>query len=314
MRFPLAPGLLTVAALLALAASAAALPALPSTPIDVSDLPAAALAAPGLGEGPALVGPASIVAHAAEVVQAGPTGPEDLAALAAQQDIVAALEPAVPSAWTLGRTLASLPLPAASIAAPAVVPELVPAPARAAVVAVGAAGMVLSLLPRVPLLPMYSRIQREEAMLNGRRNQLYELVRSDPGIHLSDLVRRSGLGWGAALYHLSVLEKNRVLVVHAEGGFKRYFANGAQSHHDLPRIAALRHGAAKALYEAVHAWPGKSGRELADTLGLSPSTLARASERLEDAGLVRRVRAGRRMLYFPAEAAVPMAAPASAAA
>jgi predicted transcriptional regulator len=165
------------------------------------------------------------------------------------------------------------------------------------------AGALSLAFPKLPLLPLYSRIEREEAMLNSRRSQLYELVRSEPGIHLSDLVRRSGLGWGAALYHLQVLEKNRVLVAHNEGGFKRYFANGLHHRSEQQRFVALRHEAAKALFEAITTAPGRSGRELAEAVGLSPSTLARASERLEEAGLVKRLRNGRRVLYYPAEPA-----------
>lgn len=269
-------------------------------------------------EVPQLTGPAHIVARAAALVGSRePVSADQLRLLAAEQHLVAAVEPVGPLAWRLGRFLPPVPpLPAASVALPSPVEGALslPAPARAAVVAAGVAGLLSLALPRLPLLPLYSRIEREEAMLNARRSQLYELVRSEPGIHLSDLVRRSGLGWGAALYHLGVLEKNRVVVAHAEGGFKRYFANGMHPREDMTRLAALRHGAAKALFDAVKASPGRSGRELAETLGLSPSTLARASERLEEAGLLRRLRAGRRVLYFPAEPVQAAASPVAAAA
>lgn len=310
-----------VLALLALAAPAAAQPVLPGDLGAALDAAPAAPAAPVpafLAEPtamPDVVGHAGLVARAAALAE-DPGAVDELALLAAEQHLHAALDPAEPLTWRLGRFLPAAPdLPLASIAAP-VSREgaALAAPARAAVAVVGVAGLAALVVPKVPLLPLYSRIQREEAMLNARRSQLYELVRTEPGIHLSDLVRRSGLGWGAALYHLGVLEKNRMLVAHDEGGFKRYFANGMHRPAEMQRLVALRHGAARALFDAVVAAPGRSGRELSDHLGLSPSTLARASERLEDAGLVRRERAGRRVLYFPAEPGTVATAPVAVAA
>lgn len=263
---------------------------------------------------PDITGASVIVARAAQHVATGAGGAE-LESIAREQQLVASLRPLKPTSWTLGRFLPPMAaLPSASLVAPSPVEGPLGAPARAAVTAIAMAGVASLALPKLPLLPLYSRIQREEAMLNARRSQLYEVVRAEPGIHLSDLVRRSGLGWGAALYHLSVLEKSRVLVAHNEGGFKRYFANGVHHRAEQTRLVALRHEAAKALFEAVQAMPGRSGRELATALQLSPSTLARASDRLEDAGLVKRMRAGRRVLYFPAEPVASAAPPMPVAA
>lgn len=319
MRLPLAAAVAFVA-LAALAAPAAAQPLLPEGLAQ----PAGPTASPALPDAGALAGPldmpdlvgrADLVARAAALAE-DPAGADDLAALAAEQHLRAALDPAGPVAWRLGRFLPPVPaLPLASTAGAIVAePWGLAAPARAVATVAGLAGLAALAFPKLPLLPLYSRIQREEAMLNSRRSQLYELVRTEPGIHLSDLVRRSGLGWGAALYHLGVLEKNRMLVAHDEGGFKRYFANGMHRPQEMQRLVALRHGAAKALFEAVVTAPGRSGRELAEHLGLSPSTLARASERLEEAGLVRRERAGRRVLYFPAEPGPAAATPVAVAA
>jgi DNA-binding transcriptional ArsR family regulator len=258
---------------------------------------------------PAFTGPADLVARAAALAsRPGGLAPDELGLLAAEQQLRTSLEPARDLGWSLLRLDFRLPeLPSAAVLVSPAHPA-VPLPTSAAVVASSMASLVGALAPRLPAMPGYSRIEREEAMLNSRRSQLYEMVRAEPGIHLSDLVRRSGLGWGAALYHLSVLEKNRVLVAHAEGGFKRYFANGLHHRGEMARMTALRHVPARQLFEAVQSRPGLSGRELAMALGLSPSTLARASERLEHAGLVRRVREGRRMRYFPAEPAAPVLA------
>jgi predicted transcriptional regulator len=264
---------------------------------------------------PAVTGPATIVARAASMlVEHGSVPLHDQRVLAAEQQLRSSLQPSTHMMWTLGRYLPPAPLVPSIVHTPSPAGIAIAPVGKVAVVAMGALGLLAVAFPRFPILPLYSRIEREEAMLNSRRSQLYELVRAEPGIHLSDLVRRSGLGWGAALYHLSVLEKNRVLVVQAQGGFKRYFANGQHHRHEMPRLAALRHEAARLLFEAIQAVPGRSGRELAAALDLSPSTLARASDRLEDAGMVRRVRAGRRVLYFPVEPRPSVAASAVAAA
>jgi len=304
-----------LAGLLALSATAAAGVG-PDLPVAV---PSALGHAAGLAQSepaaePAFTGAADVVGRAASLAQSPEQlQPADLRLLASEQQLLAKVEPAADLGWDLLRYVQLPSLPAAATTLQPAHP-LLPVPASATVAALGVTGFLGALLGRLPVLPLYSRIEREEAMLNARRNQLYDIVRAEPGIHLSDLVRRSGLGWGAALYHLSVLEKNRVLVAQAQGGFKRYFANGQQSRQDMQRMAALRHGASKALFEAVQRAPGSSGRELAAMLGLSPSSLARASGRLEDAGLVVRVREGRRMKYYASPASAHAAAPAAVAA
>lgn len=307
MRVALAAAVLLAG--LGLAGAAASLPdgdALPLQP--PASLPAAAHppASPAWpraepGHSPELAGPAPIVARAAGLLASSPAlPPEQLEALAAEQQLLAALEPSADLGWTLDRIVeAAPPLPAAGAAAEPAILGLAPPATRAAGVAAGAAGVAALVAPKLPAMPFYSRIEREEAMLNRRRAELYALVRSEPGIHLSDLVRRSGLGWGAALYHLAVLERTRVVVAQAEGGFKRYFPNGVHPRSEMARLAALRNAPARALFEAVRSGPGRSGRELAASLGMSPSTLARASLRLERAALIRRVRLGRKLLYFP---------------
>jgi DNA-binding transcriptional ArsR family regulator len=226
--------------------------------------------------------------------------------MAAEQQLVAAVQGNPPLDWRISRDVSLPPLVSASLFQPSPASDVLGAQAPiAAVAAVGVAALVSVGIPTLPFGAFYSRIEREEAMLNRRRNDLYDFVRAEPGIHLSDLVRRSGLGWGAALYHLGVLEKNRVLVAHTEGGFKRYYANGEHGRQDMARFAALRHGSAKLLFDAVQAQPGRSGRELSQSLQLSASSLARATGRLEGAGLLRREKAGRRVLYFPAHPASP---------
>lgn len=277
-------------------ASSAALPgAFPPNPLAEAAGEPAAL--------PALTGAANVVGRAATAVQKGPLGAGELRALAQEQQLIATVQGAPPLGWELRRQLPPIPpLPTASLAPPSPASQLLGQQAPvAAIAAVGIAALSAVGLPTLPFGSFYSRIEREEAMLNRRRNDLYELVRAEPGIHLSDLVRRCGLGWGAALYHLGVLEKSRVLVAHAEGGFKRYYANGAHGRAEMVRFAALRHDSARVLLEAVQSQPGRSGRELSQSLRLSSSSLARATGRLEGAGLLRRERAGRRVLYFPTE-------------
>ncbi|MCA1812824.1 MAG: winged helix-turn-helix transcriptional regulator [Halobacteriales archaeon] len=307
---------LALVALLALSATTAQVSARDNLgPVTLDPLaPASAFPGPlgsvpqaGPAAEPAFTGAADVVGRAASLAQ-GPEqlGPEAKSVLAAEQQLRAAVQPRLDLGWDLLRYVQLPALPAATVMVQPAHPAM-PLPATATVAALGLSGLLSALLGRLPALPLYSRIEREAAMLNERRNQLYDIVRAEPGIHLSDLVRRSGLGWGAALYHLSVLEKNRVLVAQAQGGFKRYFANGQQSRQDMQRTSALRHAASKALFEAIQHAPGCSGRELASMLGLSPSSLARASGRLEDAGLVVRVREGRKMRYFAAQTGQPAA-------
>lgn len=162
-----------------------------------------------------------------------------------------------------------------------------------------AAGATLLALALRFAWAFYTRLPSEGVMRNRRRAAILDLVATEPGVHLSALRERTGLGGGALAYHLAVLERSgRVSRVKSQG-YVRFFPAGALNPGAMRERAALLAGSHARIMQAVNERPGIAQRDLAAMLGVSRVAIHRAASRLEAAGLVRCERAGRARVLWP---------------
>ncbi|MHB8586818.1 MAG: winged helix-turn-helix transcriptional regulator [Thermoplasmatota archaeon] len=147
------------------------------------------------------------------------------------------------------------------------------------------------------VLPLYSRIQRESVMDQSTRERIYGIIREDPGVHAHQISSRAGVGWGTTVYHLKLLEDHRLVVGERQGRYKRFFPSagyvGVKS-----AMGALRNETSSAVAAFVAEHPGTSQREVCEALNISASLVSWHVDRLEQAGLLKRVREGRSVRYF----------------
>lgn len=149
--------------------------------------------------------------------------------------------------------------------------------------------------PPALLLPAaYSRSVAEEPLANERRSHIFELIHARPGVSQSSLVAETGLATSTVRYHLGVLESAGLVQARTVLGQVRLAELG------VPRVnvdleAALSDGGTAPVLTAVAGLDGPSVSEVADELSKAPSTVSYHVERLEEAGLLERERAGRRV-------------------
>jgi DNA-binding transcriptional ArsR family regulator len=135
--------------------------------------------------------------------------------------------------------------------------------------------------------PLYARLQHDEVLDNRTRVALYRFVVDHPGVNVSDLVKEFGLGWGATVYHLRVLEKNHLVVQSRQGRQVCYFQNGGTfSVAQRAGLSALRNANAALVARVVLAQPGVQQREICRSTGLAQPTVSWHLQRLEESGLV----------------------------
>ncbi len=154
----------------------------------------------------------------------------------------------------------------------------------------------LLLARAVPLLGGYSRILSGDPLRNPVRASMVEAIKADPGVTASHLARRLGIGWGSLAHHGSLLCKEGLILIESHGRYRHFFPSG------LPRekrtaLALLRSTRTRHALDAVVANPGISQRDLAGILGVTPAGALWHAKRLENAGLLRRQRYGRRVGY-----------------
>ncbi|MBI2078406.1 MAG: MarR family transcriptional regulator [Euryarchaeota archaeon] len=150
-----------------------------------------------------------------------------------------------------------------------------------------------------PVARLFTRLERPRLLEQRVRGQIHDVVRDDPGVHASQIQSRLGLAQGQLQHHLGVLERERLLVRVPVQGAHHYFLSGTVSPAEMRAMAAARHGNLDRVLAEIRENPGIPVAELAARLGLSPPRVSRLSQRLEDLGLVERVRTGRQVLLRP---------------
>ncbi len=141
----------------------------------------------------------------------------------------------------------------------------------------------------------WDREKQEEALLLDTRRKIYEAVRKNPGIHLRELQRLTGLAMGQLEYHLDLLERVGLVRSRKQGRYRRYFP--ADSEDDPNLVGIVRSRVGRAILEYLLGVPRANHEEIAEAVGVSPSTLTWHMKRLADAGIVERRKAGRHTYY-----------------
>ncbi len=141
-------------------------------------------------------------------------------------------------------------------------------------------------LKAAPMFGLFSRIQKDDLLDHPVRSQLMHAVETHPGAHYQHLVKEVGKGRGVVEHHLRKLESGGLIQRKRTDGYTCYFAKGRVDNRVMDALPAMKSPTAAKLVESVLARPGVTAKELAATLGISPSTASHHIGRLRQAGLL----------------------------
>lgn len=226
--------------------------------------------------------------------------------------------PALPPIGTPFDPLAG---PAQPIASPVTLPEAAPAPPKwlfdpanlpqpaPEAVAATAVGSALALVG----LMLYSRLSRGQLLEHERRDEVYKLVQAEPGISLTDVAQRCGLGWGTTVYHLDRLERAGFVASERNGARRCYFPIGTVAKDARAPLGALQQETTRSVATFVVERPGATQTELAEALGMTPSAASKQVSKLENVGLLRREREWKTVRLHPEAKLAELLAPSALA-
>jgi DNA-binding transcriptional ArsR family regulator len=160
----------------------------------------------------------------------------------------------------------------------------------------------LSWVATALVLPLYSRIEKDELFENETREQLYEEIKDDPGIHAHALSEAVDIGWGTTVYHLRRLERNGFVNSEKRGRYRRFFPASGFMERQREVLSVLQNETTEDIAALVREDPGLNQSAICDELDISPSLANWHLNRLIDAELVDRERRGRTVHYTPGEA------------
>lgn len=137
------------------------------------------------------------------------------------------------------------------------------------------------------LFPLYTRLLGGELLGNRRRLQLYGLVEQRPFVHVRELHRLSGLGYGCVSYHLSMLKKRQLVSSVRVGNQELYYVPrlgfGAE---EMRRLARLAHPTRRAMADVVLSAGSATQRDLARALSVSQGLVSMQLAKLVRVGLL----------------------------
>jgi len=157
-----------------------------------------------------------------------------------------------------------------------------------------------------PLLALYSRLKRADVLDQKTRERVHRLVAEQPGIRWADLKRLSGLGTGALLHHLALLERHEFVSGRREGRHRRYYPAGAR----MPTPEPFPLTPSQARVVAALADGGLTQRALADRLGITQQGASYHLKALERRGYVVVERRGVEWTWSVTEAGAAKGSPA----
>ena len=160
-----------------------------------------------------------------------------------------------------------------------------------------------------PPLRRLARVPSPAARHDGRasRAAILQLVRQDPGIHVTEISDRTGLSWHTTAYHLGILERSGMLAVEKVGRDRCVFPKGVPAR-QRPWLVALRAGQAVDILRVLFDEPRQDVPELARRVGRSEKVVRRRLADLEEAGVLHRVGTWRPVYEVKPSNAKPVAA------
>jgi len=130
------------------------------------------------------------------------------------------------------------------------------------------------------------------------RRKIYELIRKSPGIHFREIERRLNIAVGNLQYHLYYLEKKNLIRSEQDGEYTRYYPKDCKLDEiDKKILSFLRRRTARRILIYLLTNPNANNKEIAQGIGLSPSTISWHLNKLVEAKIVERKKEGRESFF-----------------
>lgn len=146
------------------------------------------------------------------------------------------------------------------------------------------------------LSPLYTRLKDDELLDHDERRSIYEMVQTEPGLSVSEVMERRGTAWGQTVYHLERLTEAGLLDEEPDGRYRRFYPVGLDPG-EREAVGLLREESPRRIVEHLVENPASIQKEIASAVGLASSTVSKHLRRLEERGLVERAEDGRCVRY-----------------
>ena len=140
------------------------------------------------------------------------------------------------------------------------------------------------------LIPLYSRIKKEEVLNNKIRQNIHNRILANPGENFGTIKNALELNNGAVIHHLSRLEKEGFIKSQRDGMYRRFYPNGTR----LPDVVEIQ----EEIRRAIQRNEGITQSEIAIKIGVSRQVVNYHVKLMIKNGTVRLQKNGRESKCF----------------
>jgi predicted transcriptional regulator len=108
---------------------------------------------------------------------------------------------------------------------------------------------------------------------NENRETIFEYIRAHPGCTIANLSKKTGINRGSAKYHLSILLLERKIVWKKENKFTYLFPNSGTAPEKKRMYGYIMSHPKQEILKIIQNEPGISNKDIAQCLGLNPSSV-----------------------------------------
>ncbi|VVB53603.1 Winged helix-turn-helix DNA-binding protein [uncultured archaeon] len=145
------------------------------------------------------------------------------------------------------------------------------------------------------------RLPKDEVLELDVRRKIYEEIVKSPGLHVRELQRRVNIAYGALQYHLSFLVKHNLVAEEKGVEYSRFFPTEFKSIRERELMSLLRQESIRRILLHLLNTPAARNKELAEGVGLSPSTVSWHISKLTEVGAVVQENKGGDVLFRVSE-------------
>jgi DNA-binding MarR family transcriptional regulator len=150
-------------------------------------------------------------------------------------------------------------------------------------------------LLKLIVVPLYSRIRKDDVLDHFVRGQIYGYIMSHPGEHYNGIKQALKVNNGTLSHHLRTLEMQGYLKSQRDGTYKRFYPTGTK----LPRRKGIQLSDLQMeIVDAIRQIPGLTQKDIAMREGITQQSVSYNLKLLERIGVLKSERDGVRKRYF----------------
>ncbi len=151
----------------------------------------------------------------------------------------------------------------------------------------------------IPIEKGAHRLSLDDVLENENRNNIIDLILSEPGVHFNELLRKTGLAAGNLVWHLDILETYKIIGKKRIGNFIAYFPYYQKNPISNIDLKLQKSKLTLEVLETIENHPGIWNNLITKKFKVDHKTILYHINKLKELNLINIKKEGRKNKFFP---------------